>query len=121
MSWRSRSREASREASDARGVVRGLPVASVHDASTLAAWLIGSTRDTTAQILLIALATAPIAALGFKHSIAGATEAFYRASIGAAGWAEMLGGWIVPAVLGNIVGGVLLVATTSHQQTSGPA
>src|SRR4051812_14296806 len=43
----------------------------------LMAWLLASTRETTAQIMLVLLTTAPIAAFGFKHSIAGATEAFY--------------------------------------------
>ena len=48
----------------------------------LMAWLIASTRDTTAQIALVWLTTAPIAAFGFKHSIAGAAEAFYRSAVG---------------------------------------
>ena len=41
--------------------------------------------------------TAPIAAFHFRHSIAGAVEAFYRAVTGTAGWGEMLGGFVVPA------------------------
>jgi formate-nitrite transporter family protein len=84
----------------------------------LMAWLIGATRDTMAQIALVWLATAPIAALGFKHSIAGAVEAFYRAGIGDASWGAMLGGFEIPAILGNIVGGVVLVALVNHGQVS---
>jgi len=83
------------------------------------AWILGSTHDTTAQILLIWLTTAPIAAFGFKHSVAGAVEAFYRVAIGSAGWGAMLGGFIVPAVIGNVIGGVVLVAMVNHGQARG--
>jgi formate/nitrite transporter FocA (FNT family) len=41
----------------------------------LLAWLLAATTATGAQIALIWLCTAPIAALGFRHSIAGAVEA----------------------------------------------
>jgi formate/nitrite transporter FocA (FNT family) len=84
----------------------------------LMAWLIGATRDTTAQIILVWLATSPIAAFGFKHSIAGAVEAFYRAGIGDASWWSMIGSFEVPAIVGNVVGGVVLVALVNHGQVS---
>lgn len=82
----------------------------------LMAWLIAATESSGAQMVLIWLSTAPIAALGFKHSIAGSVEAFYRAARDGAGWGEMAGAFIVPAVLGNIVGGVLFVALINHGQ-----
>jgi formate/nitrite transporter FocA (FNT family) len=82
----------------------------------LMAWLVASTRATGAQILLIWLTTAPIAALGFPHSIAGAVEAFYLAATGGVSWGQAVGGFIVPAVLGNIVGGVTLVAFLNYGQ-----
>ncbi|HET8648436.1 MAG TPA: formate/nitrite transporter family protein, partial [Gemmatimonadales bacterium] len=84
----------------------------------LMAWLLGSTRATGAQVVLIWLTTAPIAAFGFKHSIAGAVEAFYRAAAGGAGYSTMIFQFIVPAALGNVVGGVLLVALLNHGQVS---
>jgi formate/nitrite transporter FocA (FNT family) len=84
----------------------------------LMAWLIGATRDTTAQIALVWLTTAPIAGFGFKHSIAGAVEAFYRAGIGDASWGAMIGQFEIPAIVGNIVGGVVLVALVNHGQVS---
>ena len=83
----------------------------------LMAWIIASTHETIAQIVLVWVTTAPIAALGFKHSIAGATEAFYRAWIGDASLADMLIRFELPAILGNIVGGVVLVALVNHGQT----
>ena len=84
----------------------------------LMAWLVASTRYTGAQVALVWLATAPIAALNFRHSIAGSAEAFYRASLGDATWGAMLGGFVVPSVLGNVVGGVLLVAVLNHAQVA---
>jgi formate-nitrite transporter family protein len=82
----------------------------------LLSWLLASTRATGAQIVLIWLCTAPISALHFRHSIAGSVEAFYRAASGSAGWAEMLSGFVVPSVIGNAIGGVLLVALLNHGQ-----
>lgn len=84
----------------------------------LMAWLLAATHSSLAQIVLIWLCTAPIAALRFRHSIAGAVEAFYRAAIGDASWGAMLGGFVVPAVIGNAIGGVLLVALLNHSQVA---
>lgn len=84
----------------------------------LLGWLLASTHSTGAQIALIWICTAPIAALRFRHSIAGSVEAFYRAASGAAGWGEMLGRVIVPSVIGNAIGGVLLVALLNYGQVA---
>jgi formate-nitrite transporter family protein len=84
----------------------------------LLAWLLASTIDTMAQLFLIWVTTAPIAAFHFRHSIAGSVEAFYRAVTGTAGWGEMLGGFVAPALLGNAVGGVLLVALFNYAQVA---
>jgi formate/nitrite transporter FocA (FNT family) len=85
----------------------------------LMAWLIASTRETVAQIILIWLATAPIAAFGFKHSIAGASEAFYLFWTGDQRFSTVFFSFEVPALLGNIVGGVVLVALVNHGQAGG--
>jgi formate-nitrite transporter family protein len=82
----------------------------------LMAWLMASTKSTTAQIMLIWLATAPIAAFGFRHSIAGATEVFYLAATGAISIGDALFTFEVPALAGNIIGGVVLVAMVNHGQ-----
>jgi formate/nitrite transporter FocA (FNT family) len=80
------------------------------------AWLIAATHSAVGQVIFVFLTTAPIAAFGFKHSIAGAIDAFYRATIGDAPWNTMLLGFEVPTILGNIVGGVVLVALVNHGQ-----
>jgi formate/nitrite transporter FocA (FNT family) len=84
----------------------------------LLAWLLASTVDTTAQLFLIWVTTVPISAFHFRHSIAGSVEAFFRAFTGAATWSSMLGDYIVPALLGNAVGGVLLVALFNYAQVA---
>jgi formate/nitrite transporter FocA (FNT family) len=87
----------------------------------LMAWLVSSTRATGTQVLYIWITTAPIAAFGFRHSIAGAVEAFYLAVTGAASWGSMIGGFLIPALIGNIVGGVVLVAMLNHGQVASDA
>ena len=84
----------------------------------LLTWLLASTVDSIAQLFLIWVTTAPIAAFHFRHSIAGSVEAFYRAVTASAGWGDMLGGFVVPALLGNAVGGVLLVALFNYAQVA---
>ena len=84
----------------------------------LLAWLLGATHATGAQIALIWLSTAPIGALGFKHSIVGSVEGFYLMVEGARPVGSVLGEFLVPAVLGNAVGGVLLVALLNYGQVA---
>lgn len=84
----------------------------------LMAWLVSSTHATGAQISLVWLTTAPISAFGFRHSIAGAVEAFYRCFAADLSWGRMLAGYLAPCLLGNIVGGVTLVALLNHGQVA---
>ncbi|HZS47497.1 MAG TPA: formate/nitrite transporter family protein [Blastocatellia bacterium] len=84
----------------------------------LMAWLIGSTRSTGTQILFVFLTTAPISALAFPHSIAGSVEAFYRIFARTASWSDMIGNFIVPALIGNIIGGFTFVALLNHGQVA---
>lgn len=84
----------------------------------LLAWLLASTRFTGAQLAFIWLCTAPIQALGFKHSIAGSVEAFYLSAAGEGGWGAMLTQFVVPSVIGNAIGGVLLVALLNYGQVA---
>ena len=81
-------------------------------------WLLASTHDRLAQIVLIWLLTMLIPALEFRHSIVGSVEAFYRAFSGTAGWAEMLVGFVLPALIGNGLGGVTIVALLNFGQVA---
>lgn len=83
----------------------------------LLAWLLASTRYTGAQLALIWLVTAPIAALEFKHSIVGSAEAFYRAWQDSASWGSAIS-FVTAAVIGNVIGGVMLVAILNYGQVA---
>jgi formate/nitrite transporter FocA (FNT family) len=52
----------------------------------------------------------------FAHVIAGAVNVFTVAWSGEKSWPAVFGSFIVPALLGNIVGGVMLVAGLNHAQ-----
>jgi formate/nitrite transporter FocA (FNT family) len=84
----------------------------------LLAWLLASTVDSIAQLFLIWVTTVPIAAFHFRHSIAGSVEVFYRAASGTSGWGEVLGEFVVPALIGNAIGGVILVALFNYAQVA---
>jgi formate/nitrite transporter FocA (FNT family) len=82
----------------------------------LMAWLVNTTVSTGAQITLIFLTTAPISALGFRHAIAGGVEAFYFAARGLEAFPVVVLEFLLPTVIGNMVGGVLMVALMFHGQ-----
>jgi formate/nitrite transporter FocA (FNT family) len=52
----------------------------------------------------------------FSHIIAGAVQTFYVAVIGEVAWTRVLANYLVPTFLGNVVGGVTLVAALNHAQ-----
>ena len=70
----------------------------------------------TARVWVIILITYLVGLGHFSHIIAGAVETFTLAAMGEAKWLDVLGGFIVPALIGNIIGGVTLVATLNHAQ-----
>jgi formate/nitrite transporter FocA (FNT family) len=82
----------------------------------LLTWLMASTHESIAHLVLIWLATAPIALLDFRHSIVGSVEAFYRVAAGSAPLMGIATTFIAPAVLGNTLGGVVLVAVLNYGQ-----
>ena len=56
----------------------------------------------------------------FGHVVAGSVQTFFMAIAGQASWAEVIVHYFFPTVIGNILGGVALVAAINHAQiTSG--
>ncbi len=94
-----------------RGIFAGWLIA-------LMAWLVASTSSSSTQVALIWLTTAPISVFEFRHSVVGSVEALYRVAVGAASWQAMATEFIVPAVLGNIIGGFVFVALLNHGQVA---
>jgi formate/nitrite transporter FocA (FNT family) len=82
----------------------------------LMGWLLGTTTARGAQMAIITMCAGAIGAFEFRHSIAGAVESFYRVFSGAATLHDAALGFILPAVLGNAVGGVVLVALLNYAQ-----
>lgn len=90
-----------------RGIFAGWLIA-------LTVWLLPFAE--TARVWVIAVITYVIGVAHFSHVIAGAVEAAFLVIIGVSSWAEFSLGFFVPALLGNIIGGVLLVAVLNHAQ-----
>jgi formate/nitrite transporter FocA (FNT family) len=72
----------------------------------------------TAKVTVIVVMTWLVGVGGFAHVIAGATEVLYAAWRHEASWASAVGGFIVPALVGNVVGGVTMVAALNHAQAT---
>jgi formate/nitrite transporter FocA (FNT family) len=70
----------------------------------------------SARFFVILLMTWLIGIGGFSHVVAGAVEVLYLVCLGQASWGAALGGYVVPALIGNILGGVALVAVVNHAQ-----
>jgi formate/nitrite transporter FocA (FNT family) len=84
----------------------------------LMVWMLPGAESS--KLAVIVIMTWIIGVGGFAHVIAGGTEVFYAAVRGEASWGAALGGFILPALVGNILGGITLVAALNHAQaTSG--
>lgn len=90
-----------------RGIFAGWLIA-------LMVWMLPAAQ--TAHVLVILIVTWLIGAAHLAHVIAGAAEAFYLAAVGEQKWGTAWGGFILPALIGNVIGGVTLVAALNHAQ-----
>lgn len=80
----------------------------------LMVWMLPRAKETDALIIIVI--TWVVGLGGFPHIIAGGVEAFYAGLRGIAPWNVVVGGYLVPALLGNTLGGVTLVAGLAHAQ-----
>ena len=74
----------------------------------LMVWLLPS-ADNSRPVIIIILAYI-IALAGFPHIIAGSIDCMFLVQSGQATWSEYLERFFAPTILGNIAGGVPLVA-----------
>ncbi|HZY40728.1 MAG TPA: formate/nitrite transporter family protein, partial [Anaerolineae bacterium] len=77
-------------------------------------WMIPSAEN--AKFSVITLMTYLIAIGGFTHIVAGSMEAYILVLAGDWEWWRMIGQFVVPVLLGNIVGGTALFALISYAQ-----
>lgn len=93
-----------------KGVVAGWLIA-------LMVWLLPAAGP--ARFLIIVTATYLLAIAGLSHVIAGSAEVAFAALHGAATWSDYAFGFLLPALIGNAIGGVTLVAVLNHAQVKG--
>ncbi|HEY5166519.1 MAG TPA: formate/nitrite transporter family protein [Pseudolabrys sp.] len=77
-------------------------------------WMIPSAES--AKFSVITLMTYLIAIGGFTHIVAGSMEAYMLVLAGDWEWWRMIGQFVAPVLLGNIVGGTALFALISYAQ-----
>ena len=82
----------------------------------LLVWMLPAAES--GKVPVIVLMTWLIGAGGFAHIIAGSSEVFYAAWRGEATWAAAVLGFVVPALIGNMLGGITLVAALNHAQAT---
>jgi formate/nitrite transporter FocA (FNT family) len=56
---------------------------------------------------------------GLVHCVAGSTEVLISIFMGETYWGEYLGGFLLPATLGNTIGGIVLVTLANYAQVAG--
>ncbi|MBV8516104.1 MAG: formate/nitrite transporter family protein [Acidobacteria bacterium] len=92
-----------------RGIFAGWLIA-------LVVWLLPYAEN--AHVLVIVLLTYTIGAAQLPHVIIGTIETIFLLFIGKAGWSEFFIGFFLPVLLGNVLGGVGLVAALGHAQVA---
>ena len=92
-----------------RGVYAGWLIA-------LLVWLLPYAESS--HFFVIILITWLVGLGHFTHVVAGAVQAFAVCWAGEASWARVFGRCLLPSLMGNIIGGVTLVAALGHAQVA---
>ena len=85
----------------------------------LVGWLVTASTDSVGQVVLVFTVTFLVGAGHFTHSIAGSGETLTAALVGDLRWSSYLT-WLAAAVLGNALGGVVIVALLNYGQVHVP-
>ena len=80
----------------------------------LMVWLMPAAAGT--RFFVIIAVTWLIGVAKFSHVVAGSAEGAFASIQGAIGWDQYLLGFLVPAFIGNSIGGVVFVALLNHAQ-----
>ena len=80
----------------------------------LMVWMVPAAKE--AKVWVIVMMTWLVGAGGLAHVIAGSTDVLYLVFNGELPYATYLGRFLAPALLGNVIGGVTLVACLNHAQ-----
>ncbi|MGH9612157.1 MAG: formate/nitrite transporter family protein [Bryobacteraceae bacterium] len=90
-----------------RGIFAGWLIA-------LVVWMLAATESDHATIIIIL--TYIVGLAGLTHIIAGSVEVLFLVMTGAKTWFSYLGSYMLPTLIGNIIGGVSLVSALNHAQ-----
>jgi formate/nitrite transporter FocA (FNT family) len=90
-----------------RGVVAGWLIA-------LMVWMLPAASSS--KVAVIGIMTYVVGVGGFAHIIAGSADVIFLVATGVIGWGTYLSAFMIPALLGNIVGGLTFVAAPNHAQ-----
>jgi formate/nitrite transporter FocA (FNT family) len=90
-----------------RGIFAGWLIAMV-------VWMLAATQNGHTMIIIIL--TYVVGLAGLTHVIAGSVEVLFLVAIGAKTWGSYALGYLLPTLLGNIIGGVSLVSAVNHAQ-----
>lgn len=91
----------------ARGMVSGFLIASL-------VWILAGIEGS--KLGIIVLMTYLIALGGFDHVVAGSVEASYLVLEGAMPFGEAVGGFFVPTLIGNVIGGTAIFTLLAYGQ-----
>jgi formate/nitrite transporter FocA (FNT family) len=80
----------------------------------LMVWLLPGAGS--ARVLVILIITYVVALGGFSHLIAGSVDGFYLVETGEASWMDYVMRFFIPTLIGNVLGGVALVAVLNYGQ-----
>ena len=92
-----------------RGIFAGWLIA-------LMVWLLPASQGNRLHIII--LITYLVSLGGFAHIIAGSVDVRYLVNIGSVSWLTYLASFMLPTLIGNIIGGVSLVAALNFAQVN---
>jgi len=90
-----------------RGIFAGWLIAMV-------VWMLAAID--TGRIMVIVIVTYIVGLAGLTHIIAGSVEVLFLPMAGVRSWLAVVWGYMVPTLIGNIIGGVSLTAALNHAQ-----
>lgn len=90
-----------------RGIFAGWLIA-------LTVWLLPAAQS--ARVSIIVIITYWVGLGSFSHIVAGSVKVFHLVDIGAASYTDYLLKFFIPTLIGNIIGGVSLVAALNYAQ-----
>jgi formate-nitrite transporter family protein len=90
-----------------RGIFAGWLIAMV-------VWMLAAVD--TGRVAIIIILTYLVGLANLTHIIAGAVEVLFLPMVGATSWIHVAWGYLLPTLIGNIIGGTSLTAALNHAQ-----